>query len=452
MSIKKKSIGEHVFDFFASVRLSLILLAGVAAVSILGTLIPQGEEPEVYAQYLGPRLFDVFESLGFFDMYHAPWFLFILLLLALNLIGCSLKRFPKTMGILKAPIRLDEGVFKKEEFHYQIKLDAPLERVKTFLTDVVAKHYPNRPAQDDSPEKLMLYGEKGGLSRLGPYIIHTSVLLIFLGAFIGTRWGFEGRLTLSEGERSGVIRLKQTDMPKELGFSVKCDKFSVSFYENGMPKEYRTDLTVIEGGRVVEKAAIRVNDPFTYKGVTFYQSNYGTMGDNITLGVRPAAGGEEKIVKLDSHLETPIPGVGLVKLANFYPNLMKMGPAVKLAVAAGAEEPEAVVLFQKAPDFDKRRQGKSILTLKSFTERYYTGLQVNSDPGVWLVWLGCGIMVAGFLITFYVSHRRIYVLAQSQPDGTIITFSGRVNRNKLAFKRELDRLCQTVQANLQKAE
>ncbi len=63
-----------------------------------------------------------------------------------------------------------------------------------------------------------------------------------------------------------------------LGFSVRCDDFEVEFYENSqMPREYKSWLTVIEDGKEVMRKAIEVNDPLTYKGITFYQASYGMI-------------------------------------------------------------------------------------------------------------------------------------------------------------------------------
>ena len=56
---------------------------------------------------------------------------------------------------------------------------------------------------------------------------------------------------------------------------VRCDKFEVSFYDTGAPKEFRSDLAIIDKGREVLKDSIIVNDPLTYEGITFYQANYG---------------------------------------------------------------------------------------------------------------------------------------------------------------------------------
>ncbi len=38
---------------------------------------------------------------------------------------------------------------------------------------------------------------------------------------------------------------------------------------------------------------------------------------------------------------------------------------------------------------------------------YSSGLQVVKDPGVGIVWLGCGLLMIGLIISFTVSHRRI---------------------------------------------
>ncbi len=58
-----------------------------------------------------------------------------------------------------------------------------------------------------------------------------------------------------------------------------------------MPKDYKSWLTVIDGGKEVLKKVIEVNDPLIYKGVFFYQSSYGTAaaaGGEVLLRIKPA--------------------------------------------------------------------------------------------------------------------------------------------------------------------
>jgi len=64
----------------------------------------------------------------------------------------------------------------------------------------------------------------------------------FLGAVAGSLFGFKGFLELKEGESKGQIVLRGPNTPKDLGFTVRLDQFGISYYDNGMPKNIRSDL------------------------------------------------------------------------------------------------------------------------------------------------------------------------------------------------------------------
>lgn len=57
-----------------------------------------------------------------------------------------------------------------------------------------------------------------------------------------------------------------------------------------MPKEYRSDLTILDQGREILRKSIKVNAPLTYKGVTFYQSSYEGFRDFIVTLADPDNG------------------------------------------------------------------------------------------------------------------------------------------------------------------
>jgi cytochrome c biogenesis protein len=65
----------------------------------------------------------------------------------------------------------------------------------------------------------------------------------------------------------------------------------------------------------------------------------------------------------------------------------------------------------------------------------YTGLQVNRDPGVWLVYIGFTLMLIGIGMTFYSSHNKIWVCVgpDAKGKGTIVAVAGRTNRNAPGF-------------------
>ena len=67
-----------------------------------------------------------------------------------------------------------------------------------------------------------------------------------------------------------------------LGFEVRCEKFNVDFYPTGAPKEFRSILTILENGQPVpgyKDVKVIVNQPLSYKGITFYQSSYGQANE-----------------------------------------------------------------------------------------------------------------------------------------------------------------------------
>ncbi len=113
-------IAEKVWKFFSSVKLAVVLLIILAIVSVIGTVIQQNEAPEKYLQEYSQATVELFEMLGFFDMYHTWWFVLLLFLLTANLTVCTLDRFPHTWKIITAPLKPieDDGLkavpFKKE--------------------------------------------------------------------------------------------------------------------------------------------------------------------------------------------------------------------------------------------------------------------------------------------------------------------------------------------------
>ena len=73
-------------------------------------------------------------------------------------------------------------------------------------------------------------------------------------------------------------------------------------------------------------------------------------------------------------------------------------------------------------------------------ERYYTGLQVTRDPGVWLVYSGFILMIAGCFVTFYLSHQQVCIVIEQLRKNSRVTFAGIANRNKLAMKNAIEKI------------
>jgi cytochrome c biogenesis protein len=74
----------------------------------------------------------------------------------------------------------------------------------------------------------------------------------------------------------------------------------------------------------------------------------------------------------------------------------------------------------------------------------YTGLQVSKDPGVWFIYIACIIMTIGLYVTFFISHKKIWIyLAHEAPGGkgpVRISIGGMTHRNRLAFEKEIEHI------------
>ncbi len=68
-------------------------------------------------------------------------------------------------------------------------------------------------------------------------------------------------------------------------------------------------------------------------------------------------------------------------------------------------------------------------------QMYATGLQVAKDPGVWVVYIGCGMMILGLFIAFFMSHRRIWLLLTKEDGKVSVLISGSANKNKVGFEK-----------------
>lgn len=77
--------------------------------------------------------------------------------------------------------------------------------------------------------------------------------------------------------------------------------------------------------------------------------------------------------------------------------------------------------------------------------RFYTGLQVAKDPGVWWVYAGCALMILGLMAVFFLSHRRVWVWVRPEGKGAVIVLSGNANKNKVAFEKDMEKIVDAFQ-------
>ncbi len=449
---KKTDITARIWDFFTSLKLVIVLLLVLSVLSIVGTIIEQNKPLQEYYRYLQPSTVELFGKLGIFDMYHSWWFISCLAMLALNITACTMDRYAPIMrGLRKKNLILDESLEKTLNIKDKVKYGLPLAEVEKKALAIIGRSFSGKPTvtQLEKGEGHYFF-EQGKYSRLAFFFTHLSVLLIFIGAIIGSLFGYKGYVNIYEGEAISQFETRAGKI-KNLDFELKCNAFRAEFYPNGMPKEYLSDLAVIKNGKEIMLKTIRVNDPLSYQGVTFYQSSYGSRPEKAQIEVRNQDGALRGMVEAPIGQSVPVPGTNdMLELADYQehfhlPDGSEGGAAVGVNIYRENAAPIGVWLPTEQPDYDKLRRGPYQLLVRDLRLKNYTGLQVNKDPGEVAVWLGCLLLIGGILVAFFVSHKKLWLCLKTDKKGrTELIIGGMTNKNRTIFVREVEGIIQKL--------
>jgi cytochrome c biogenesis protein len=428
-----------IWNTLSSIKLTLILLFILALASIMGTIIQQQEGAGIY---------------------HSIWFRFIIFSLAVNLIVCSIDRFPATLRLFRLTPSPDRSkVFEETTPRTILLSNAGLERISSGIQEYLRGRFNNLIVKD-SGNAAFIYCEKGRFSLFSVYLVHLSVLFIIIGAIIGSIFGFNAYVNIPEGGSidSVIITKGEVDNHKQLGFSVQCEKFLVDFYDNGVPKEYRSDLRFIVNGREALRGSLLVNHPIKFMGVTFYQASYGTVpGGKVRIKIiNDKKGAEETMIEAELGKAVMLPdNRGELTLSDIKDDFMDMlGPAALILIKSPEGKETPIWLFQNRDMIMKNFSGMFELSQKFNPSAYspftfhidniesvtYTGLQVTRDPGVQFVFIGFLMIMIGLFFTFFTSHRRFWIKIAGEKGDVKISLAGTANKNPMGMERELDRL------------
>src|ERR1035437_7768150 len=299
---------------------------------------------------------------------------------------------------------------------------------------------------------------------MGVYIVHASLLLIFLGGIVDALYGWRGFLMLSPGTASNQIELKNGSM-RTIPFSIRCDGTGEETYADGTPKRWWSKLAVIDGGREVSRKEIVVNDPLVYQGLRFYQASYGRTGklDQLILNATPANGakGTPQEISLGMNQTVALDADTSVQLVEFIPDFVVQdghvyarskditNPAVHMIVTSKKANASVNVWLPEMPGIDENASSPYTFDPKDLKTGIYTGLQVSHEPGQWAVWAGVVLMAIGLTFVFYVVHMRFWVVPVVDARGRVaLWIGGAANRNRDGLEQKFKHIVEQIQKEL----
>lgn len=305
---------------------SMLTVLGIA--SIIGTVLKQNEPYENYIIKFGQFWFEAFEKLGLYDVYHASWFLLILLFLVISTSLCIYRNSPlmvrewKTFKEHAAEKSLrafsHQASFSQSNLNQQADTAATKAKLANYLASQGFKFKFNTQQNGDE----LIAAKAGTHQRLGYIFTHVAMVIIFFGGLLDGNLplkvqelfgqkkietldipesqvpaisrlsmgnpSFRANMTLPEGLSDNVafVRVRDGYLVQELPFRIALKDFRIEHYATGQPKSFESDIVITDSDLKQPLAkTISVNHPLIYKGIAIYQSDFQDGGSGVNFKV-----------------------------------------------------------------------------------------------------------------------------------------------------------------------
>jgi len=463
MAATTQSIPQKIWQTLGAIKTGVVLLILVVVLSAAGTVILQrpATDPDEMLRAYSPRVLRLLDALKFTDVFHAWWFVLLLSLVSLSIIAASIQRFPNAWRFFSRPYKSPDESFRKALPTHKL-ISVGDEEAALSVAEEVLRKTGFRPERIVRENNFSLFGERNRISEMAVYIVHASLLLIFLGGNIDALFGWRAFLTLNRGQQSSVVQ-PQNGSTHELPFAVRCDDAGQENYADGTPKRWWSDLSVIKQGQVVLRKQIVVNDPLVYGGIRFYQASYGKTGkiDRLVLSATPRDGQAPKDITIAPNETLPLDADTTVRLAEFIPDYVVSdgqvyarsndleNPAAHLVVESKKSSTAVNYWLPAIPGLEQNVSSPYSFEGKDLQMAYFTGLEVSHEPGQWAVWSGVILMGIGLVVVFYLVHVRIWVVPVRDARGQLqLWIGGTANKNKDAFEQRFRDVVEGIESEL----
>lgn len=275
-----------------SMRTALFLLLILAVAAVPGSIFPQRSidagRVSTYLQdhqTIGPWL----DKLSMFDVYGAPWFAAIYILLLISLVGCVLPRCVQHAKALRSPLPRVPKRLTRLPAKAERNIDASTgDVVEAARATLRRKGYRVR-VDDPVDGEQAVTAEGGRLRETGNLLFHLCLLVLVLAVAADHLMGWRGDVIVPEGSDSFVSAVgsyntldvgpwvnTQDDIKP---WTLKVDKLDVTFEKNvpkdspqfGQPRNFVAKVTTASepGGKTTTRT-LAVNDAVKLDGTSVY--------------------------------------------------------------------------------------------------------------------------------------------------------------------------------------
>ncbi|WP_285776632.1 cytochrome c biogenesis protein ResB [Microtetraspora sp. NBRC 13810] len=466
-----------------SMRTALILLFLFALASVPGSIYPQrGVDPGAVAQYFkdNPGYAEWLDRFWLFDVFQAPWFAAIYLLLFVSLIGCVVPR----LGVYARELRRRPPAAPRNLARLPQHAAFTAEGGAT-VEDLAAALRRRRFRVATGPGWVS--AEKGYLRESGNLIFHIALLGMLVAVGLGSLYGYRGNVLIVEGNGfANTVAAYDRYMPgtrvsaESLApFSFQVEDFQANYVlagqQRGQVLDFLARLKVTDRpGAKPYEYTLKVNEPLEVDGTQTYLIGHGYAPSFTVLDGQgqvayqgPVPCLAENINTFASECTIKVPDAKPEQLGlsvRFLPTTVPLQdgtlvsafpaalqPTAQVRAFAGdlglsSGIPQSVYLFDTEKlkkmkplvmKADPLEVGQSIDLPGGAGKVTFTGvkewisLQIAYDPGRVPALIAAVLAIAGLLLSLTIRRRRIWVRVQEpDKDGSTVVQVGGLTRTE----------------------
>lgn len=278
--------GRDLFSFLVGPRWAVIITAVMAAVALVGVVLPQlppwavGDPASVRAwlgeqeRRLGPATPWLWR-LGLLDVFRTPWFAAGLGLMVASLLAYSLSRLPG----------LYASIFRPRKWPPDVYFDMAPHRVEgwgradvvTLVRGLRRRLYRVEVRRDGSI--AYLFADRFPWAQAGTLLAHVAVVVLVLAAAVGRAEAFSIPLMVAEGQARPVFPTPTHPRQMEVEVTGAWARFDAQ----GLPLQYAAELAIFRQGEEVARCRVTVNSPCQYGGYRFHLAAYFGFGAEVMV-------------------------------------------------------------------------------------------------------------------------------------------------------------------------
>ena len=413
---------QKIFRLVADLRFSIFILLLISFSSITGTIIEQDQSIETYKlnypltnPVFGFLTWDRILQFGLDHVYKTWWFFALIFLFGVSLISCT---FLQQLPSLKIARRCQ--FFRTTGQFYRLKISTILTNFS--FNKILLRIKTNK--YSIFQQKDIIYCYKGLIGRIAPIIVHFSMILVLLGTIIGAFFGFKAQEIVPKTETFHIQNIlnngQLTIVPKT---SARINDFWITYTKNKTISQFYSDISILNNqGNETNRRTISVNYPLISNDIYYYQTDWNLIGLRL------------------QNLNNEIIEYPLINIFNNQSKLwltwISNNSSLNEGLVTIIDNLEGYCsVYNETGQFlgnielNETINFKSPLTLLEIISS--TGLQIKTDPGIPIIYLGFFFLMISTLIS-YITYSQVWIIQKNHQ----IFIGGNTNRAIFEFELE----------------